>query len=78
MGAAVVTAAQERALKWLADRGGDGVFDRHGVALAQGDSAPFERKTWNALRDAGRIQFYGGARDGGSGYGRLRVVAVKP
>lgn len=68
------TKAQEAALRWLRDRGGDGVFDRNGIALAQGDTAPVERKTWNALRDAGKIEFYGGARDGGRGYGRLRVV----
>lgn len=70
----MTTKAQDVALRWLRDRGGDGVFDRNGIALAQGDTAPVERKTWNALRDAGKVEFYGGAKDGGKGYGRLRVV----
>ena len=57
-------------------RGGDGVFDRHGIALAQGETAPVVRATWNTLRDAGLIEFYGGKADGGSGYGRLRLTAA--
>jgi hypothetical protein len=69
----LLTKAQRTALDWLRARGGDGCFTRHGVALAQGDLAPVERVTWNALRDAGLIEFYGGATDGGSGYGRLRI-----
>jgi len=69
-----MTKAQQSALKWLTDRGGDAVFDKFGVALAQGESAPVERKTWNALRDLGKVEFYGGRRDGGSGYGRLRLT----
>lgn len=66
--------AQQAALKWLTDRNGDGCFDRNGVAFAQGETAPFERKTWNALAKAGKIEFYGGKQTGGSGYGRLRVI----
>lgn len=69
-----LTAAQRAALTWLDKRGGDGVFDRFGVALAQGETAPVERKTWNALRDQGLIEFYDGRASGGTGYGRLRVV----
>lgn len=69
-----MTPAQTSALKWLRDRGGDGCFDKRGIALAQGETAPVMRSTWNALRDAGEIEFYGGAQDGGRGYGRLRVV----
>jgi len=75
MADADLTTAQRAALKWLTDRGGDGVFDKNGVALAQGETAPVIRTTWNALRDAGRIEFYGGAAQGGRGYGRLRVVS---
>lgn len=69
-----LTKAQEAALKWLKEHGGDGCFDKHGVAFAQGETAPVERRTWNVLAAAGRIEFYGGKRDGGSGYGRLRLV----
>lgn len=68
-----LTKSQKAAKEWLAERGGDGCFDRHGVALAQGETAPFTRATWNALRDAGLLEFYGGKHDGGSGYGRLRL-----
>lgn len=65
---------QEKALAWLRERGGDGCFDKHGVAFAQGETAPFTRHTWNALRDLGLLEFYGGAKTGGSGYGRLRLI----
>lgn len=74
MSGPAATAAQRSALAWLEKRGGDGCFDRFGVALAQGESAPVERKTWNALRDLGKVEFYGGRATGGTGYGRLRVV----
>lgn len=74
--AAKLTKAQQSAYKWLVDRGGDACFDRHGVALAQGETAETERKTWNALERAGLIRFYGGKRDGGKGYGRLAVLAA--
>lgn len=70
-----MTKSSDDALKWLRERGGDGCFDKNGVAFAQGETAPFIRSTWNALRDAGKIEFYGGARDGGRGHGRLRVLA---
>ena len=64
---------QQAALKWLKERGGDGCFDKNGVALAQGETAPVTRHTWNALEQEGFIEYYGGARTGGSGYGRIRV-----
>lgn len=67
-----MTPAQKSALKWLEDHGGDACFDKHGVAFAQGETAPVSRSTWNALEKLGLIQFCGGARDGGRGYGRLR------
>jgi hypothetical protein len=68
-----LTKAQREALDWLKKRGGDGCFDRNGIAFAQGETAPVIRMTWNALAKAGLVEFYGGKRDGGSGYGRLRI-----
>lgn len=57
---------QRAALKWLHDRGGDGVFDKQGVMLAMGERQGidingyegFMRSTWNALRDGGYIEYY--------------------
>lgn len=65
-----MTAAQKEALKWLTDRGGDAAFDRNGVALAQGETAPVTRMTWNALAKAGQVEFYNPA---GKGRGRMRI-----
>lgn len=67
-----LTAVQHSALRWLRDRNSDGVFDRNGVLLAAGELAPHVRATWNALRDAGLVEFYNPA---GKGYGRIRIVA---
>lgn len=69
-----LTKSQKAAVEWLRQRSGDGCFDRHGVAFAQGETAPFTRTTWNGLAEAGLLQFYGGKRDGGRGLGRLRLV----
>lgn len=66
-----ITEAQRAALKWLRERNGDGVFDRNGILLAAGESAPFMRSTWNALRDHGLVEFYNPAA---KGYGRVRIV----
>lgn len=66
-----MTAAQQAALKWLTDRGGDAMFDKNGVALAMGETAPVRRSTWNALRDLGKIEFYS---PNGKGRGRLRLT----
>ena len=52
------TDSQKKALKWLSDHNGDGVFDKHGVLLAGGESAPFMRSTWNHLRSSGLVTFY--------------------
>lgn len=71
-GAAALTQSQVAALKWLKEHNGDGYFDKFGVVLAAGESAPFMRSTWNALRDAGLIEFYNPA---GKGRGRIRVSA---
>lgn len=64
-----------QALAWLKARGGDGMFDINGVVLAQGENAPFQRRTWNVLRDLGHVEFYGGKANGGKGRGRLRVCS---
>lgn len=66
-----MTDAQRDALKWLGEHGGDGMFDRNGVLLAAGQSAPVMRSTWNKLAEAGAVEFYGGK----TGRGRCRVVA---
>lgn len=72
----VVTPAQKSALEWIEDRDGDGCFDKHGAAFAQGETAPVTRTTWNALEKLGLIEFYGGKQHGGSGYGRLRRTSL--
>jgi hypothetical protein len=66
-----MTRSQEKALEWLSSRGGDAAFDRHGVALAQGEAAPHTRATWNALAKLGRVEFY---NPSGKGRGRMRLV----
>lgn len=66
-----MTKAQTEALKWLRDRGGDGIFDRNGVLLAAGESAPHTRSTWNALAKLGEIEFYSPT---GRGRGRIRTI----
>lgn len=67
-----MTKAQEAALAWLRERGGDGIFDRHGVLLASGETAPVGRVTWNALRDLGLVEFY---RPHARGASRCRLTA---
>lgn len=66
-----LTANQAAALKWLREHTGDGCFDRNGALLAAGESAPFMRSTWNALRDAGKVEIY---KPAGKGRGRCRVL----
>lgn len=69
-----LTPAQTKALRWLEARGGDGVFDIHGVLLAGGELAPVMRSTWNALAAAGRVEFYGPPHNPHTRR-RLRVIA---
>lgn len=65
-----ITPAQGKALAWLRDHGGDATWVKGGATiLAQGEVAPFERKTWVALRDAQRIEF----KDG-----RVRALDAAP
>lgn len=66
-----MTPSQREALKWLDDHGGDAAFDKHGVALAMGESAPHTRSTWNALHSAGLVEFY---NPSGKGRGRVRLA----
>lgn len=59
-----MTKAQDEALKWLNEHNGTGIFDKTGVLLAAGERAPFMRSTWNALRDAGKVDIYRSGRRG--------------
>lgn len=65
-----LTKSQTEALKWLREHNGDGCFDVNGVLLAAGESAPFARSTWNALRDAGLVAI---ERPEGRSKGRPRI-----
>lgn len=73
---APLTTSQRAALDWLGKRGGDAAFDRNGIALAQGETAPVMRATWNALEVLGHVEIYGGVRQGGKGYGRVRLTST--
>lgn len=66
-----MTKAQHEALRWLAEHGGDGVFDKNGVLVASGESAPFVRSTWNVLAEYGHVEFY---KPTGKGRGRCRLI----
>lgn len=44
-----LTASQKAAARWLHNRGGEGVFNRHQVLLARGELAGVMRATWSAL-----------------------------
>jgi len=66
-----MTKAQQEALKWLTDRGGDAAFDKHGIALAMGETAPHARSTWNALEKMGKVKFYNPNK---TGRGRMTVL----
>ncbi|NOD65763.1 hypothetical protein [Ruegeria sp. HKCCD6109] len=71
-----MTDAQKQALKWLNDHGGDACFDKNGIALAMGETAPHVRSTWNTLRDQGHVEFYSSS---GKGRGRMRIATpTKP
>lgn len=64
---------QVEALDWLTKRGGDGMFNMYGLVLAMGQVAPHMRSTWNALRDARKVEFY---KPEGKGRGRVRIVKL--
>ena len=66
-----LTKAMQQAAKWLLDRGGDGMFDANGIALAGGETAPVMRGTWNTLAKMGIVEFYNPTD---KGRGRLRLT----
>ena len=57
--------AQERALKWLEERGGSGAVDRWGRVLAAGETCKTTPETWLRLVAAGRVEGFAG---------RLRIL----
>ena len=66
-----LTKAQRAAVKWLYNRGGDGMFTKGQVLLARGELAAVNRATWNSLEKAGPplIQY-----SEGKGYKRVRIT----
>ncbi|MFG1319864.1 hypothetical protein [Xanthobacter autotrophicus] len=68
-----LTGAQSAALAWLDRHTGDGLFDLNGVFVAAGERAPVTRATWNALRDAGCVEFYK-PNNMVRGRGRMRIT----
>ncbi len=66
-----MTPSHKEALEWLRKHGGDAAFDKFGVALAMGETAPHTRSTWNALAQAGLVEFY---NPFGKGRGRVRLT----
>ena len=68
-----MTEAQREAIKWLTDRGGDGVFDKNGILLAAGETAPHTRSTWNQLEKMGLVEIY---KPKARGRGRCRIVRL--
>ncbi|MBS7699196.1 MULTISPECIES: hypothetical protein [unclassified Chelatococcus] len=65
-----LTKSQVEALRWLREHNGEGMFTNVGTLLAAGEIAPVVRSTWNALAQAGFVEFHGGK----SGRGRLRII----
>lgn len=53
-----MTQAQQDALKWLNDHGGDGVIIKFGRVLSLGEIAPHQASTWKALVEQGKCQTY--------------------
>jgi len=52
------TAAQHKALEWLKERGGDGMFDRWGKVVAQGERSMALKATWYNLQELGLVEVY--------------------
>lgn len=51
------------ALRWLAERNGDGSYGGKGnVLVAAGEVAPFMRATFNAMAKEGLVELYGHRR----------------
>ena len=53
-----ITDAQKAALKWLKNRGGDGVFDKTRCLIARGERAGVMRVSWARLEQAGLVERY--------------------
>lgn len=53
---AKVTTPQARAMRWLFNRTGTGLFNRNGVLMAAGELAGVMRSTWNNLIDGGYVE----------------------
>lgn len=70
-----LTKAQESALRWLYDHGGDGLWCSNSLLLAGGREGPYYRSTWNSLRGAGLVESYNPRQDG-RGRGRLRLTVA--
>ena len=52
-----MTPAQTKALRWLVQHNGTGVFEsNNSVLVAGGCRADVMRATWNALRDLGHVE----------------------
>ena len=66
-----MTEAQKRALRWLHNRGGEGVFNKNQVLLARGELAAVMRTTWNALAGANPPYLTYSA---GNGYKRVAIT----
>lgn len=54
----MVTLAQKAALKWLINRGGDGVFDKTNCLVSSGERAGVNRSTWSVLKAEGFVEIY--------------------
>lgn len=53
-----MTLSQKAALKWLINRGGDGVFSRNQVLIVRGQTAPIMRSTWTSLEKLKVVELY--------------------
>lgn len=61
-GAAALTAAQQEALRWFSEHGGDGVLLGGNAVLAAGEVAPHTWGSFKALEAAGMAERYGKRR----------------
>lgn len=70
-----LTTAQRRALRWLYNRGGEGMFNKNQTLLARGELAGVMRTTWNALSKAKPpcVDIFSPRADG-KGYKRVSLL----
>jgi translation elongation factor EF-Ts len=50
-----MTESMQRAVEWLRQRGGSGIWDKRNRLIAAGEIAPFYRATWKRLNDVGIV-----------------------